>query len=743
MSFAPPVYGGPSTSNTPRLPAIQRAASINSVAGTPRLPPSLQPIPGSLEFYQKLTQTAVKWKNKPLPGSQSARLSGEVSPDEARLEANRERLRVRREVSQKLLITVKTEEEEAKKVMRRQRAEEARRKRSAATTVQASVRGRAARREVTRQLSDIEAQKHGNAASRLQARHRGNLERRKLVVAEEENLDRMKERALSILHENDCFLQAYLQRALYKLDEDDGLVKARKSSGSDGFGFMLPMWEESLVLMAPSPPPKPPPAGVARSPRRNSRGDDRRRAASKLQARHRGNLDRRRLSSTTSAASASTSFDPMLDDLRDALLSNLPRVIDVFREFDQNGDGKVSRHEFGLVLPMMLYGDLGTITDAQLNLLFDGIDKDKSGTVELKELNKLLRSGNDVRLSNELQPGGAGTIEMQSKNKIALRNGKQQPPKALTKGASVEELQSELTNNLTRVIDLFRIFDRNGDGNVSASEFRAALPLLGYDASCLPLIDQIFQRIDADSSGSITYDELRRSLRTVPKEVQLAPELQPGAVGVIETESKNAISLRDDRSFAASRLQARHRGNLDRRKLRPPPPPPLAPELLPGAMGEIETVSLNPIALRETNERGDAASRLQARHRGNLDRRRLDERRDSATRLQAQYRGTLVRGRLIQEMETEAASILQARHRGNLDRRKLRRPPPAPTAGAKSVLPPPQASPTPTSPQSPRKIEQQLPAVFGGMASPKKTGARSRRGSHSHDTANSGENIKE
>ena len=41
MSFAPPVYGGPSTSNTPRLPAIQRAASINSVAGTqPRLPES-------------------------------------------------------------------------------------------------------------------------------------------------------------------------------------------------------------------------------------------------------------------------------------------------------------------------------------------------------------------------------------------------------------------------------------------------------------------------------------------------------------------------------------------------------------------------------------------------------------------------------------------------------------------------------------------------------------------------------
>ena len=41
-----------------------------------------------------------------------------------------------------------------------------------------------------------------------------------------------------------------------------------------------------------------------------------------------------------------------------------------------------------------------------------------------------------------------------------------------------------------------------GDGKVSAREFRGALPLLGYDASNEAMIDGIFAELDADGSGT-------------------------------------------------------------------------------------------------------------------------------------------------------------------------------------------------------------------------------------------------
>jgi hypothetical protein len=44
---------------------------------------------------------------------------------------------------------------------------------------------------------------------------------------------------------------------------------------------------------------------------------------------------------------------PIVDQLRDALHKNLSRVIDIFREWDEDGSGTVSKKEFGQALPML------------------------------------------------------------------------------------------------------------------------------------------------------------------------------------------------------------------------------------------------------------------------------------------------------------------------------------------------------------------------------------------------------
>ena len=48
---------------------------------------------------------------------------------------------------------------------------------------------------------------------------------------------------------------------------------------------------------------------------------------------------------------------------------------------------------------------------------FDGMDPDRSGTIEYAELNKLLRSGANVELAADLKAGARGTIETKAKNK--------------------------------------------------------------------------------------------------------------------------------------------------------------------------------------------------------------------------------------------------------------------------------------------------------------------------------------
>ena len=91
-------------------------------------------------------------------------------------------------------------------------------------------------------------------------------------------------------------------------------------------------------------------------------------------------------------------------------------------------------------------------------------------------------------------------------------------------------------------------FDRNGDSTVIKSEFRAALPLLGFDVSDGPALDTIFDELDADGSGAIEYGELGALLKR--DDIELSAKLRDGAVA-FDTESKNRIALRRDEALEA------------------------------------------------------------------------------------------------------------------------------------------------------------------------------------------------
>ena len=108
----------------------------------------------------------------------------------------------------------------------------------------------------------------------------------------------------------------------------------------------------------------------------------------------------------------------LISELRVALSSQVGRVVDLFREWDENADGKVSKKEFRRALPML---GLKGVPAADADALFDSLDPDGSGEIEYKELNKLLRKG--VELDDSLKVGAAGEIETKATTRFAVRDG--------------------------------------------------------------------------------------------------------------------------------------------------------------------------------------------------------------------------------------------------------------------------------------------------------------------------------
>ena len=95
-------------------------------------------------------------------------------------------------------------------------------------------------------------------------------------------------------------------------------------------------------------------------------------------------------------------------------------MIDLFREWDDDESGNVSKKEFRRGMEMM---GLDVAKEA-VDELFDSWDPDGSGVLELNELQKQLRRGGGIELDASLQAGAAGEITLASTNKVALRKGK-------------------------------------------------------------------------------------------------------------------------------------------------------------------------------------------------------------------------------------------------------------------------------------------------------------------------------
>jgi len=175
---------------------------------------------------------------------------------------------------------------------------------------------------------------------------------------------------------------------------------------------------------------------------------------------------------------------PLTEQLAEALRANATRVLDLFRSWDADGDGEVSRAEFHKAMPA-----LGLeVPKADVDELFNAWDKDGGGSLAYKEMRRIL--------------SGASSAP---KKKMVLSG----------EGPLSDQLAEALRANAGRVLDLFRSWDANGDGEVSRAEFHKAVPALGLDVPKTD-VDQLFNTWDKDGGGSLAYRELKKILSGAP-----------------------------------------------------------------------------------------------------------------------------------------------------------------------------------------------------------------------------------
>ena len=75
-----------------------------------------------------------------------------------------------------------------------------------------------------------------------------------------------------------------------------------------------------------------------------------------------------------------------------------------------------------------------------------------------------------------------------------------------------EQIGAALKKSAGKVLDLFREWDTDGDGEVSRKEFHKAMPMLGLEVPKKD-IDTLFDQWDTDGGGSLSLKELQKILK--------------------------------------------------------------------------------------------------------------------------------------------------------------------------------------------------------------------------------------
>ena len=128
---------------------------------------------------------------------------------------------------------------------------------------------------------------------------------------------------------------------------------------------------------------------------------------------------------------------------------------------------------------------------------FEMFDRDKDGTIKVKELGNVMRTLNvdftEQELNEMIQEADAnknGSLEFEEFVHLMNKRNKE-------------------TDKEEEVINAFRVFDKDGDGVISTADLVHYLTTLG-DILTDEEVEEMIKEADIDGNGNINYEEFVR-----------------------------------------------------------------------------------------------------------------------------------------------------------------------------------------------------------------------------------------
>ena len=208
-------------------------------------------------------------------------------------------------------------------------------------------------------------------------------------------------------------------------------------------------------------------------------------------------------------------------DLGQWLLESGTSVDKLGHEWDRNGDGDITKAEFRVNMRKLPIA--AKIDVAEIDALFDSLDTDHGGELDMGELKAALK-----KLLAEAKAFNKGTRQGNAKS-AEVRSVKAKFEAALELTLAYEKLEKELDDERTGLSTAARLgaqlklrnikigqvvqgWDKDGSGSLDAKEFRANVYALGFKAKDWE-VDEVFYGMDDDGSGEYQQQQHSTSAR--------------------------------------------------------------------------------------------------------------------------------------------------------------------------------------------------------------------------------------
>lgn len=225
-------------------------------------------------------------------------------------------------------------------------------------------------------------------------------------------------------------------------------------------------------------------------------------------------------------------------------------LLGFFERWDTDDNNVMTRAEVERMAEKLGFGDVA-------KELLEEFDDNDSDAITYAELVGALRSkGKMTKVRNQFQ--NRYSDEQRAAKEMAKEGQQQQASAALSAPAptaagkgtgDLMALKQWLRKNADRVVDMFRLFDVDSDGDINTSELFKAISMVGYETSEL-VVQTLFDEIDADLTYRITFNELRNWL--IEQEDELVGKQGAAAMTATATSASSPSTVPRMRRAAPS-----------------------------------------------------------------------------------------------------------------------------------------------------------------------------------------------